>query len=61
MFRFTDMLMLVLSQVAGGVTMLPKIFFDIRKPTALIPCGTVAHTMIVEVIETATHSADEIC
>jgi Ni,Fe-hydrogenase III small subunit len=61
MFRHIDMLILVLSLVADGATTLPKIFYDIPKPTALMPCGTVAHTTTVEVTETASHSVDEIC
>jgi hypothetical protein len=60
MFRHIDMLILVLPLVADGATTLPKTSFDIRKPTALMPCGIVAHTMTVEVTETASHSVDEI-
>jgi hypothetical protein len=55
-----DMPILVLSLVADGASPLPKIFVDIRKLTALTLCGTVAHSMIAEVIETASHSVDEI-
>jgi len=55
-----DMPILVLSLVADGATTPPKIFADIRKPTAPMPPGTVAHAMTVELIETASHSVDEI-
>jgi hypothetical protein len=60
MFRHIVMLILVLSLVADGATTLPRTFFDIQKPTALMPCGIVVHTVNVEAIETAVHSVDEI-
>jgi hypothetical protein len=60
MFRHIDMPILVLSLVADGATTLPKIFADIRRPTAQMSSGTVAHAMTVELIEAVSHSVDEI-
>jgi hypothetical protein len=60
MFRHIDMPILVLSLVANGATTLPKIFADIRKHTAQMPPGTRAHAITVELIETVSHSVDEI-
>jgi hypothetical protein len=59
-FGHIDMPILVVLLVADGATTPPKIFVDIRQSTSLTPYGTVAHTMTVEVIETASHSVDEI-